>query len=224
MKLMCELTEDVNGVIVESVNGRKQYYIEGIFMQANVKNRNGRIYPRSLMEAEVSRYLKESVETKRATGELGHPEGPNTDLKRVSHLITELNQKGDDFYGKARILNTPNGEIVRGLIEGGVNFGVSSRGLGSVKMNSQGINEVNQFRIVTAADIVADPSAPNAFVQGIMEGAEFIFDAASGSYRMLEEIEQIKNDLKDIKPSRMDESVKIDAFNRFMKQLSQINK
>lgn len=223
MKLICELTEEVGGVIVESANGQKQYFIEGIFMQANVKNRNGRIYPRSLMEKEVDRYVKESVNTRRATGELGHPEGPNTDLKRVSHLITEMKQDSDDFYGKARVLDTPNGKIVIGLIEGGVNFGVSSRGLGAVKQNSQGINEVAQFRLVTAADIVADPSAPNAFVQGIMEGADWVYDAANDSYRMAAEIRAIRETF-DPAAARLDEEAKLAAFERYLRRLSQISK
>jgi len=225
MKLICEHTEDVSGVIVESTSGKKNYYIEGIFMQSNVKNRNGRIYPRTVMEQEVNRYIKESVNTNRAVGELGHPEGPATDLKRVSHRITELKQNNDDFYGKALVLEgTVNGKTLIGLIEGGVNFGVSSRGLGAVKANSQGINEVSQFRIITAADVVADPSAPNAFVQGVMEDAEWIYDAVNDSYKLAQIVEEIKDTFDNTRPSRVDEETKLSLFKRYMGQLSQFSK
>lgn len=223
MKLICEMTEAVSGLVCEMEGGKKTHFIEGIFMQSEVVNKNGRKYPRKMMEQEVNRYINEMVTTNRATGELGHPDGPSINAHLISHLITDLRQEGNNFVGKAKILNTPNGRIVEGLIEGGVNFGVSSRGLGILKKNSEGINEVCNYRIATAADIVMDPSAPNAFVRGIMEGAEWACDD-QGNWHMAETIENIQKNLSQIRPSVMSEEVKLRAFERFMTALSSFSK
>jgi hypothetical protein len=176
MKLICEVLEEVQLVTEEKEDGKKDFFIEGIFMQADLQNRNGRIYPMAVMEKEVNRYVKEYVNTKRAFGELGHPEGPQINLDRVSHIITELKRDGSNIVGRAKILETPMGNIVRNIIQGDGAVGVSSRGLGSLKERN-GIMEVqDDFMLATAADIVADPSAPNAFVTGIMEGVEWVWD------------------------------------------------
>ena len=171
MLLITEVNDNVN-LITEEVNGEKQYHIDGIFMQAEQKNRNGRVYPKKTLMNEVARYNNEYVKTGRAMGELGHPEGPQLNLERVSHLIKELRVDGNDIYGKAKILDTPYGKIVKDLVKEGVRIGVSSRGMGSLKQKN-GINEVQDDFNLAAVDIVADPSAPDAFVQGIMEGKEW---------------------------------------------------
>ncbi len=176
MKLICEVLEEVKLVTEEKEDGKKDFFIEGIFMQADLKNRNGRIYPMPVMEKEVNRYVKEYVDTKRAFGELGHPESPSINLDRISHMITELKRDGSNIVGRAKILETPMGNIARNIIQGGGALGVSSRGMGSLK-DRNGIMEVqDDFTLATAADIVADPSAPGAFVNGIMEGVEWIWD------------------------------------------------
>lgn len=176
MKLICEVLEEVQLITEEKEDGKKDFFIEGIFMQADLQNRNGRIYPMPVMEKEVSRYVKEYVNTKRAFGELGHPEGPQINLDRVSHVITELKRDGSNIIGRAKILETPMGNIARNIIQGGGALGVSSRGMGSLKERN-GIMEVqDDFMLATAADIVADPSAPGAFVNGIMEGVEWVWD------------------------------------------------
>jgi len=176
MKLICEVLEEVKLITEEKEDGKKDFYIEGVFMQADLKNRNGRIYPMPVMEKEVNRYVKEYVDTKRAFGELGHPEGPSIDLDRISHMITELKRDGSNIVGRAKILETPMGNIARNIIQGGGCLGVSSRGMGSLK-DMNGIMEVqDDFTLATAADIVADPSAPGAFVNGIMEGVEWVWD------------------------------------------------
>jgi len=176
MKLICEVLEEVKLITEEKEDGKKDFYIEGVFMQADLKNRNGRIYPMPVMEKEVNRYVKEYVDTKRAFGELGHPEGPSINLDRISHMITELKRDGSNIVGRAKILETPMGNIARNIIQGGGCLGVSSRGMGSLK-DMNGIMEVqDDFTLATAADIVADPSAPGAFVNGIMEGVEWVWD------------------------------------------------
>jgi hypothetical protein len=176
MKLICEVLDEVKLITEEKEDGKKDFFIEGIFMQADLKNRNGRIYPMPVMEKEVNRYVKEYVDTKRAFGELGHPEGPQINLDRVSHMITELKRDGSNIIGRAKILETPMGNIARNIMQGGGAVGVSSRGLGSLK-EKNGIMEVqDDFTLATAADIVADPSAPGAFVSGIMEGVEWVWD------------------------------------------------
>jgi hypothetical protein len=175
MKLITEVTEAVN-YITEENDGKKTYHIEGVFMQSNVKNRNGRIYPNSTLMNEVNRYNEKYVRGNRAMGELGHPEGPTLNLERVSHMITNLNPSGNDVHGKAKILETPYGKIVQNLIDGGAKLGVSSRGMGSLKSMDDGINEVQEDFMLAAVDIVADPSAPSAFVNGIMEGKEWMWN------------------------------------------------
>ena len=173
MKLIKEVFDTTN-FIVEDKKGKKDYFIEGIFLQSELKNRNGRMYPESVMDQEVSRYIKESVEKNRAYGELGHPDTPSINLDRVSHMIVSLRKEGTNYVGKAKIMETPMGNIARGLLDGGANLGVSSRALGSLKMNNEGVQIVqDDFMLSTAADIVADPSAPDAFVRGIMESKEW---------------------------------------------------
>ena len=189
MKLISEITEDVQ-YITEGKN--KDLFIEGIFLQSELKNRNGRIYPKSVMEREVQRYMKEYVQAGRAFGELGHPEGPTINLDRVSHMITSLKEDGNNYVGRAKIMNTPMGNIVKNLIDGGAKLGVSSRGMGSLKVNNEGINEVqDDFYLATAADVVADPSAPDAFVQGIMENKEWLFINGSWTYQNIDETKKI---------------------------------
>ena len=176
MKLIREEIETVD-FIVEERNGKQSLYIEGVFLQGNIKNRNGRMYPMETLRREVSRYNENHVVAGRALGELGHPDGPTVNLDRVSHKIVSLRESGSNFIGKAKILDTPMGRIAKNLIDEGVKLGVSSRGIGSLKMTREGINVVgDDFMLATAADIVADPSAPDAFVEGIMEGKEWVWD------------------------------------------------
>lgn len=175
MKLITESIEDVK-VLIEESNGKKNMYIEGVFLQADIKNRNGRIYPFGVLEREVGRYNEQYVGAGRALGELGHPDGPTVNLDRVSHKIVSLRSEGSNFIGKAQILSTPMGDIAKSLLESGVKLGVSSRGMGSIE-EKNGANYVrDDFMLATAADIVADPSAPDAFVNGIMEGKEWIWE------------------------------------------------
>ena len=194
MKLIAETNFDnVNVDIQEAADGKgKNYFIEGIFMQGCIKNRNGRMYPMETLDKEVSRYNDTFVKNNRAYGELGHPEGPTINLERVSHMMKSLKREGNDYVGKAKIMDTPYGKIVKSLIDEGANLGVSSRGMGSLRMNSDGINEVQgDFQLATAGDIVADPSAPNAFVNGVMEGVEWVYDAATNSWQSQAVIEEI---------------------------------
>jgi len=219
MRLIKELNEDLQFIVEESESGKKSLYIEGVFLQSNLQNRNGRVYPREIMAKEVDRYMQEQVNTKRAYGELGHPDGPNINLDRVSHMITSLREDGDNWIGKAKILDTPMGNIAASLIKEGAGLGVSSRGLGSLKENSEGINEVqDDFMLATAADIVADPSAPDAYVQGIMEGREWVFVKGVWQEREIEETQQFikKASSKDLAEA------KIRAFNEFLNRLSNI--
>lgn len=175
LKLITEYNEQVQRIITEAT-GRKEYFIEGPFLQAEIKNRNGRVYPIDVMEREVNRYTKDMINENRAMGELGHPDSPQLNLPLVSHMITSLHREGNDYIGKAKILNTPNGNIVKALMDDHVTLGVSSRGLGSLKETADGHVVGSDFQLTTAADIVADPSAPNAFVRGIMEGREWVWD------------------------------------------------
>ncbi len=175
MKLIKEVFDTTN-IIVEERKGKKDYFIEGVFLQSELKNRNGRMYPESVMDKEVARYITESVEKNRAYGELGHPDTPSINLDRVSHMIVNLRKEGTNYIGRAKIMETPMGNIARGLLDGGANLGVSSRALGSLKMNNEGVQIVqDDFMLSTAADIVADPSAPDAYVRGIMESKEWVF-------------------------------------------------
>ena len=179
VKLFSEAVEEVEYICEQKENGDKNYKIKGIFMQADVKNRNGRVYPMEVLEREVAKYNKKFVNEKRAFGELGHPEGPTVNLERVSHMITSLKPDGKNFIGEAKIMSTPMGEIVKNLMDEGAKLGVSSRGMGSL-VQKNGANYVrDDFYLATAADIVADPSAPNAFVEGIMEGKEWVWNHGS---------------------------------------------
>ena len=179
MKLISEAVEDVEYITEEADNGKKNYKIRGIFMQADIKNRNGRVYPYEVLEKEVQKYNKNFINEKRAYGELGHPDGPTVNLERVSHMITKLYTDGKNFMGEAKILGTPMGNIVKNLMDEGAKLGVSSRGMGSLD-SKNGANYVrDDFYLATAADIVADPSAPNAFVEGIMEGKEWVWNNGS---------------------------------------------
>lgn len=176
MKLIREVNETLNMVVEEKLGKGKQLYVEGIFLQSNIKNRNGRMYPEEVMDREVERYIREKIEKKSAFGELGHPDSPSINLDRISHLITSLRKEGTNWIGKAKILDTPMGRIAEGILKGGGRIGTSSRALGSLKMNNEGINVVqSDFMLSTAGDLVSDPSAPDAWVQGIMEGAEWVY-------------------------------------------------
>lgn len=222
MRLITELNEDVKYIAEAKEEGGKNLYIEGIFLQSAIKNRNGRMYPESVMDQEVNRYLKETVNTKRAFGELGHPAGPQINLDRVSHIITELRKDGPNWIGKAKLTETPMGNIAKGLIESGAQLGVSSRGMGSLKLNNEGINEVQgDFKLATAADIVADPSAPNAFVNGIMEGCEWVFDPKAG-WQAIQLAEQTKKVIERASSSRELQEKKMYIFERYLEKLSNI--
>ena len=176
LKLISEEIQDVEYITEQKQDGKKDYKLKGIFMQADIKNRNGRIYPMEVLQKEVKRYSKDYINQKRAFGELGHPDGPTVNLERASHMITDLYPDGKNFIGEAKILSTPMGEIVKSLMDDGAKLGVSSRGMGSLDQKN-GANYVrNDFYLATAADIVADPSAPNAFVEGIMEGKEWVWN------------------------------------------------
>lgn len=189
MKLIREVVETTNLIVEEKLGKGKQYFIEGPFLQSEIVNRNGRMYQESVMDKEVERYNKEYVAKNRAYGELGHPDTPSINLDRVSHMITSLRKEGTNYIGKAKILDTPMGKIVKGLLDGGANLGVSSRAMGSLKANNQGIQIVqDDFMLSTAADIVADPSAPDAFVRGIMENVDWIYNANSKSWEIAEQI------------------------------------
>ena len=219
MKLICEVNDEIQYITEAKENGVKQYFIEGIFMQGDLKNRNGRIYPSEVIAKEVGRYNEAYVEKKRAFGELGHPEGPSINLDRVSHMITDLRQEGSNFVGKAKIMDTPMGKVVKSLMDEGATLGVSSRGMGSMKPNKQGIMEVqNDFMLATAGDIVADPSAPQAFMRGIMEGTDWIYDVASGSWIAQTAVEQIHEEAKRMN-SKQSEANAHRLFSRFMKSL-----
>jgi len=207
MKLITEHTNNVE-YIVEGKG--KQQYIKGVFMQSDVKNQNGRVYPFGVLQREVKNYNNKFVKEGRALGELGHPMGPTINLDRVSHLITELYEDGKDFIGKAKIMDTPNGKIVKNLLESGVRLGVSSRGLGTVKTNKNGVNEVQKDFTLSTVDIVADPSAPAAFVNGIMEGKEFSTTGEVEHY--------IKKDVHNTNSKKLDEK-KLKLFEKYLGNL-----
>ena len=216
MKLISEEATNVEFLTETSKSGSKNYFIEGIFMQAETKNRNGRIYPKQVLQKEAKRYTTEFIKKKRAFGELGHPDGPTVNLERVSHMIEELEEVDQNFMGRAKILDTPYGKIVKNLIDEGAQLGVSSRGMGSLKPGRNGISEVQgDFYLATAADIVADPSAPDAFVAGIMEGKEWIWD--NGLLKETQ-IQEYKDKIE--KTSRKDrENALVDAFKDFIVKL-----
>ena len=189
MKLITETIENIE-VLTEERNGKKDYKIKGIFMQADIKNRNGRIYPVGTLAKEVKRYNEQFINKKRAFGELGHPDGPTVNLERVSHMITSLKPEGKNFIGEAKIMDTPYGKIVKNLIDEGAQLGVSSRGMGSLQSGSQGNVVGKDFYLATAADIVADPSAPDAFVEGIMENKEWVWDNGVIKQKDIEEYKE----------------------------------
>ena len=216
MKLITEEIEQVE-FLVENKNGKKSMYIEGVFLQGNITNRNGRRYPAEVLRKEVARYNENHIQSGRALGELGHPEGPTVNLDRVSHKIVSLKESGSNYIGKAKILGTPMGKIAANLVEEGVKLGVSSRGIGSLKATREGINVVgDDFMLATAADIVADPSAPDAFVEGIMEGKDWVWDGGILRERMARKTYKTINTLVDQK--KLDEN-KLDLFNNFLSNL-----
>jgi len=202
MKLITELVEDNLNYVTEEKNGKKNVIIEGIFMQAESKNRNGRVYPRDVMESAVNKYVTEQVSKGRAVGELNHPDGPTINLDKVSHRITELSWDGNNVMGKALVLDTPMGQIVKGLVEGGVQLGVSSRGMGTL-VNRNGVNVVGKDFMLATVDIVQDPSAPEAFVNGIMEGVEWVWD---NGLLKAQEIEKYETEIKRASSSQLAES------------------
>ena len=212
MKLITETIEDIEVLTEANANGGKSYKIKGVFMQADIKNRNGRVYPVQTLAKEVARYTKEFINKKRAFGELGHPDGPTVNLERVSHMITSLKPEGKNFIGEAKVMDTPYGKIVKNLIDEGAQLGVSSRGMGSIQQ-SQGRNVVGKdFYLATAADIVADPSAPDAFVEGIMENKEWVWD--NGVLKSIE-VEQYKEEIEKTKRKELAE-VKANIFKDFI--------
>ena len=215
MRLISEYHDSNLQVITEKKkDGGTSYVIEGVFMQADKKNRNGRIYDKDILESAVNKYVTEQVKTGRAVGELNHPEGPTINLDKVSHKITELKFEGNDVYGKASILNTPMGKIVEGLLEGGVKLGVSSRGMGTL-VNKQGVSHVGKDFMLSTVDIVQDPSAPEAFVNGIMEGVEWVWN---NGILCPQEIEEIETEIKEARGMRSSD-IEIKAFKNFLSKL-----
>ena len=215
MKLITEEAAQ-SQFIVEEVGGKKNYKIKGVFLQADIKNRNGRVYPKEILQKEVSRYNREFINKRRAFGELGHPDGPVVNLERVSHMITDLHPDGSNFVGEAKVMDTPYGKIVKNLINEGAQLGVSSRGMGSLVRGRGGVNEVGRdFYLATAADIVADPSAPDAFVEGIMEGKEWVWDNGVIKERDIEEWKQYINEAKRLRLAE----AKAKVFKAFIEKL-----
>ena len=216
MKLITEQLDDVE-VIVENRNGKKSMFIEGIFLQGDIQNRNGRMYTMQTLRKEVQRYNESFVDSGRAVGELGHPEGPTVNLDRVSHKIVSLKESGSNFIGKAKLLNTPMGQIAQNLIDEGVKLGVSSRGLGTLAVNEDGIKVVSDdFMLATAADIVSDPSAPDAFVSGIMEGKDWVWDGGVVREQLAKKTYKTINTLVDNK--QLEEN-KLGLFQNFLSNL-----
>lgn len=217
MKLIREFTESVK-YLVETPKGEttKAYFIEGVFLQGEIKNRNGRVYPMDIMKKEVERYTKENIDKNRAYGELGHPDSPTINLDRVSHMIKELKLEGNNYVGKAKIMDTPYGKIVKSLIDEGANLGVSSRGMGSLRARNDGTQLVqDDFMLATAGDIVADPSAPDAFVRGVMEGKEWVF--VDGKF-LEKDIEQVRKEIAGTNRIALAEAQAI-QFANFLKKI-----
>ena len=216
MKLIKEVFDTTSLVVENKLGKGKEYFIEGIFLQSELQNRNGRMYPEKVMDKEVGRYMESLVKNNRAYGELGHPDNPSINLDRVSHLIVDLRKEGTNYIGKAKILETPMGNIARGLLDGGANLGVSSRALGSLQMNKEGVQVVqDDFMLSTAADIVADPSAPDAFVRGIMESVEWVFVDGKFEQRQIEDTKKFIQRT----PSKKLNEASIAAFQNFLKNL-----
>lgn len=215
MKLISEFNDIATPIVEQREDGKKDYFIEGIFIQSEIKNRNGRVYPKEVIQKEVSRYNKEFVEKDRAFGELGHPDGPTINLDKVSHLIQSLQEDGNNYVGRAKVLSTPNGQIVRNLIDDGAKLGVSSRGLGSLEQKNGAQYVKDDFQLATAGDIVADPSAPEAFVEGIMEGVEWIFE--NGVLKAVE-AERMRDQLMSAKLNKLEET-KLNLWRKFVEKL-----
>ena len=215
MKLITETIEDIEVLTEAKENGGKDYKIKGVFMQADIKNRNGRVYPVETLAKEVSRYTTEYINKRRAFGELGHPDGPTVNLERVSHMITSLKPEGKNFIGEAKVMDTPYGKIVKNLIDEGAQLGVSSRGMGSIQSSSQGNVVGKDFYLATAADIVADPSAPDAFVEGIMEGKEWVWE---NGVIQSKTVEEYKSEIERARRTELAE-VKSKVFKDFVSKL-----
>ena len=215
MKLITETIEDIEVLTEATTKGGKDYKINGVFMQADIKNRNGRVYPVETLAKEVSRYTTEYINKRRAFGELGHPDGPTVNLERVSHMITSLKPEGKNFIGEAKVMDTPYGKIVKNLIDEGAQLGVSSRGMGSIQSSSQGNVVGKDFYLATAADIVADPSAPDAFVEGIMEGKEWVWD--NGVLKS-KTVEEYKSEIERARRTELAE-IKSKVFKDFVSKL-----
>ena len=215
MKLITETIEDIEVLTEANTKGGKDYKIKGVFMQADIKNRNGRVYPVETLAKEVSRYTTEYINKRRAFGELGHPDGPTVNLERVSHMITSLKPEGKNFIGEAKVMDTPYGKIVKNLIDEGAQLGVSSRGMGSIQSTGQGNVVGKDFYLATAADIVADPSAPDAFVEGIMEGKEWVWD--NGVLKS-KTVEEYKSEIERARRTELAE-VKSKVFKDFVSKL-----
>ena len=215
MKLITETIEDIEVLTEANTKGGKDYKIRGVFMQADIKNRNGRVYPVATLSKEVARYTTEYIMKRRAFGELGHPDGPTVNLERVSHMITSLKPEGKNFVGEAKIMDTPYGKIVKNLIDEGAQLGVSSRGMGSIQSSSQGNVVGKDFYLATAADIVADPSAPDAFVEGIMEGKEWVWE---NGVIQSKSIEEYKSEIERTRRTELAE-VKSKVFKDFVSKL-----
>lgn len=218
MKLITEQNFELNYLKEGKEDAKQDYFIEGVFMQGEIKNRNGRMYPKPVLLKEVQRYNKEFIEKNRAYGELGHPEGPTINLDRVSHMIKELKEDGNNIVGKAKVLDTPMGNVVKNLMDEGCMLGVSSRGMGTLRPAPDGTSVVaDDFQLATAGDIVADPSAPEAFVRGVMESVDWIYDTASNSWRAMEVVEEIVKTGK--KSARSLKEQQVLAFERFINSL-----
>lgn len=217
MKLITETVEAVEYLTEATAEGKKNYFIEGVFLQSEIRNRNGRIYPKNILVREVTRYNKDYITENRAVGELGHPDTPTINYDRVSHKIISLKEHGNDFIGKAKILDTPMGKIVKTLMDEGVKIGVSSRGMGSLKPIREQSGSIVQddFHLATPADIVADPSAPGALVSGIMENQEWVYDAVSGNFRLIEEIQE---EVRSAKKKNLEEAT-LRGLEKFLKSL-----
>lgn len=216
MKLICEVNEDLKLITEANERGGRSYFIEGVFMQAEQKNRNGRVYPKGIMAREVDRYVKENVNQNRAYGELGHPSGPTINLERVSHMIKEIREDGNNYIGRAKIMDTPYGNIVKNLMEEGARLGVSTRGMGSLKERNGFMEVQDDFHLATAGDIVADPSAPDAFVHGIMEGKEWVWD--NGILKEVE-IANYRKRINEASKSRRTEDEVVEVFRSFLTKL-----
>ena len=222
MKLITEVFDEDCQVITESSeDGKKGYFIEGTFMQGDIQNRNGRCYPADILDKEMNRYDEQFIKTKRALGELGHPNGPQINGDRVSHLITGMKKEGSNFVGKAKILSTPMGQIVKTFIDEGVKIGVSTRGLGSVKADKNGIMQVQPDFHLATVDIVTDPSGPNCFVNGIMENTEYYYDITAGNWKLAERLEETVKELKKEVSYRkpVDEAKALKIFENFIASL-----